>query len=314
VTKLGVCTVMKFNTLLRHFRESFKSIIRNGWMSFASTSSIAISLFILGVFLLLALNVNSLADQLESEVEIRVFLEINTQDEQVTSIQNQIGSIEEVERVTFVSKEEGLELMKEKFGEDGKQLLEGYEGDENPLNDSFTVKVDDPRNVGSVAAKIEKLDEGVNPPLLFKVVYGEGYVENLFAVTKMVRNVGLVLVAGLAFTAMFLISNTIKLTILARRREIAIMKLVGATNNFIRWPFFIEGALLGIIGSLIPIGILLYGYSKLISTFQIDMGMMMVQLLPLSDIANSIFGLLLGIGIVIGIWGSTISVRKFLKV
>lgn len=305
---------MKFSTLFRHFRESIKSIVRNGWMSFASTSSIAISLFILGLFLILALNVNSLTDQLESEVEIRVYLEVNTQQQEINAIQNQIGSIEEVEKVTFVSKDEGLELMKDKFGEDGKQLLEGYEGDENPLNDSFTVKVDEPTNVGFVADKIENLDESNNPPQIFKVVYGEGYVETLFAFTKAVRNIGLVLVAGLAFTAMFLISNTIKLTILARRREIAIMKLVGATNNFIRWPFFIEGALLGIIGSLIPVAILLFGYNQLIETYQIDMGMMMIELLPLKEISGKIFGLLLGIGIVIGIWGSTISVRKFLKV
>lgn len=305
---------MKFSTLLRHLREGFKSIIRNGWMTFASTSSIAISLFILGVFLLLALNVNNLVDQIESEVEIRVYLEVNTEQQQISQIQNQIGSMPEVSRVTFVSKDEGLEIMKENFGEDGKQLLEGYEGDQNPLNDSFTVKVDEPTNVAMVAEKIERLDQGRNPPLIFKVVYGEGYIETLFKVTRVIRNVGLILVLGLGFTAMFLISNTIKLTILARRREIAIMKLVGATNNFIRWPFFIEGALLGIIGSLIPVAVLIYGYNQLINIYQFDMGMMMIRLLPLEEVTYNVFGLLISIGIVIGIWGSTISVRKFLKV
>jgi cell division transport system permease protein len=309
-----VITAMKISTILRHLREGSKNVIRNGWMTFASTSAIAISLFILGIFLLLALNVNSLADQLESEVEIRVYLELNTQDEQINSIQNQIGSIEEVSKVTFVPKEEGLEIMKEKFGEDGAELLEGYEGDDNPLPDSFTVKVNDPHNVSFVADKIDQLDSNESTPFFDKVIYGKGYVENLFKVTRAVRNVGLVLVAGLAFTAMFLISNTIKLTILARRREIGIMKLVGATNNFIRWPFFIEGALLGIIGSVIPVIILLYGYSSLINAFKFDLGLLLIQLLPLDVILYKVFGLLLGIGIVIGVWGSTISVRKFLKV
>lgn len=289
-------------------------MFRNGWMSFASASSIAISLFILGVFVLLALNVNNLADQVESEVEIRVHLEVNTSPEQVQTMQNRIGSISEVNRVTFVSKEEGLEMMKEKFGEDGRELLEGYEGDENPLPDSFTVKVDDPTNVAEVAEQIKQLDEGRETPVIFRVSYGEGYVETLFAITSAVRNVGLVLVVGLAFTAMFLISNTIKLTILARRREIAIMKLVGATNNFIRWPFFIEGALLGIVGSIIPLAILLYGYSSLIDKFRFEMGLMLIQLMSMEEIGVRLAVLLLSIGIIIGIWGSTISVRKFLKV
>ncbi len=295
-------------------REGAKNVVRNGWMSFASVSSISISLFILGVFLLLALNVNDLAKQIESQVEIRVFLEVGTPQEQISALQNEIGNMAEVSKITFVSKEEGLKFLREKLGEDGKELLEGFDGENNPLNDSFTVEVYEPRQVSSVAAQIEKLNEGKSPAPIYKVSYGKGTVETMFKVTEIVRNIGLILVAGLAFTAMFLIANTIKLTILARRREIAIMKLVGATNSFIRWPFFIEGALLGIIGSLIPVAVLLYGYSQLISTTQIELGLMMVRLLPVRSIAFTLFALLASIGIVIGIWGTTISVRKYLRV
>jgi cell division transport system permease protein len=174
--------------------------------------------------------------------------------------------------------------------------------------------VDKPEDVISVADKINKLNERKDPQPIFKVYYGQGTVEVLFKVTKMVQNVGLVLVVGLALTAMFLIANTIKLTILARRREISIMKLVGATNNFIRWPFFIEGAVLGLIGSAIPIIVLLYGYAQLLAAFKFELGIMLIQLLPFEEIRSVILLLLLSIGVVIGIWGSTLSVRKYLRV
>jgi cell division transport system permease protein len=305
---------MKISTIIRHLREGLKNVVRNGWMTFASTSAIAISLFVLGIFLLLAINVNNIANQVESQVEIKVYLEVNTAEAQINSLQNEIGSIPEVAKVTFVSKAEGLEFLKEKLGEDGKELLEGFENENNPLPDAFTVEVNEPKNVAVVAKQIEDLNLGKNPEPIFKVYYGQGTVETLFKVTNYVRNIGLVLVIGLAFTAMFLIANTIKITIIARRKEISIMKLVGATNNFIRWPFFIEGAILGIIGSLIPIVFLLVGYYQLVLKFKLEMGLLLIQLAPVGEIGMKVGGLLLAIGVVIGIWGSTISIRKYLKV
>lgn len=305
---------MKFRTISRHLREGAKSVIRNGWMSFASISAIAISLFILGVFLLLALNVDKLASEVEDQVEIHAYLDETVQEDQVKSIWNEIGSLEGVHQVEFVSKEEGLEIMKERFGPEHADVLEGYEGDNNPLPDSFVVKVEDPLAIADVAKSIKKKYEMQSPPPVYDVKYGEGTVEALFKFTRAVRNVGLILVVGLAFTAMFLIANTIKLTIHARSREISIMKMVGATNSFIRWPFFIEGLLLGIIGSIIPIALLLYAYSTLVKTMQLELGMLMTQLFSVNEIGFKIALLLLGIGVVIGVWGSTISVRKFLKV
>ncbi|UUZ91196.1 permease-like cell division protein FtsX [Paenibacillus sp. P25] len=305
---------MRISTAVRHLREGGKNVVRNGWMSFASISSIAISLFILGVFLLLTLNVNYLAQQIEQQVEIRVYLEVNTSKDMITQLQNEIGSIPQVAKVQFVSKEEGLKFLREKLGESGKQLLEGFDGDNNPLNDSFTVDVTRPREVAAVAQQISALNNGKPNKPIYRVSYGQGTVETMFKVTSIVRNVGLVLVAALALTAMFLISNTIKITIVARRREISIMKLVGATNSFIRWPFFIEGALLGFIGSLIPTGILLYGYWQMMRSIQLDLNLLLIKLLPFDAVSLKVTGLLLGIGILIGIWGSTLSVRKFLRV
>ncbi|MED4602277.1 permease-like cell division protein FtsX [Paenibacillus validus] len=305
---------MKISTAGRHLREGTKNVLRNGWMSFASISSITISLFILGVFLLLSLNVNFLAQQIEQQVEIRVYLEVNTPQDQIALLQNEIAAMPKVNKVKFVSKEEGLEYLREKLGESGKQLLEGFNGDNNPLNDSFTVEVSEPREVAAVAGEINKLNEGKPAKPIYRVSYGQGTVETMFKVTTIVRNVGLVLVAALALTAMFLISNTIKITIVARRREISIMKLVGATNSFIRWPFFIEGALLGIIGSVIPVGILLYGYWQMMRSIQLDLNLLLIKLLPFDDIAWKTSVLLIGIGVMIGIWGSVLSVRKFLRV
>jgi cell division transport system permease protein len=145
------------------------------------------------------------------------------------------------------------------------------------------------------------------------VKYGKGSIETLFKITRAVRNIGFIFVAGLALMSMFLISNTIRVTILARRKEIGIMKLVGATNYFIRWPFFIEGALIGLIGSLITSGVLYAGYKGLESSIQGD-PMLGLQLIPFSDIWLLLVGLLVGLGVLIGVWGSTVSIRKFLKV
>ncbi|MCS7459927.1 permease-like cell division protein FtsX [Paenibacillus doosanensis] len=305
---------MRISTGFRHLREGGKNVIRNGWMTFASVSSIAISLFILGIFLLLTLNVNYLAQQIEQQVEIKVYLDVNTPQDQIAPLQSEITSIPQVAAVTFVSKDEGLEYLREKLGDSGKQLLEGFDGDNNPLNDSFTVEVVEPRQVGTVAQHISDLNKTQPSKPIYRVSYGQGTVETMFKVTEIVRNIGLILVAGLALTAMFLIANTIKLTIVARRREIAIMKLVGATNSFIRWPFFIEGAMLGIVGSVIPTGILLYAYWEMMSLTQLDLSLLMIKLLPFNQIYVTMPCLLLGIGILIGIFGSTLSVRKFLRV
>ncbi|KRF34022.1 permease-like cell division protein FtsX [Paenibacillus sp. Soil787] len=305
---------MKISTISRHLREGTKNVVRNGWMTFASISSIAISLFILGVFVLITLNVNDIAGQIEKQVEINVYLEVNTSQDQIKALESQIQAIHEVKTIKFVSKEEGLVYLRQKLGESGKALLDGFEGDNNPLNDAFTIEVDDPRNVAVVADQISALNIGKDPKPIYKVNYGKGTVEALFKVTQIVRWIGIGIVVLLSFTAVFLIANTIKITILARRKEISIMKLVGATNSFIRWPFFIEGALLGFIGSVIPTAIILGGYWKLLNTSSLNLNLLMVELTPFGKIAPTMMALLLGIGMVIGIWGSLISVRKFLRV
>jgi cell division transport system permease protein len=283
-------------------------------MTFASISAISISLFILGVFMIVALNVNKFTQDIESEVEIRVYLDVSVAREQVPNLQNLIGELEGVKQIVFISKEEGIEFLKERLGEEGRQLLEGQEGDNNPLPDSFTVEVYDPRTIDQVAERILAMNEGKDPAPIWELNYGADTVRTLFKVTDTIRNIGLILVLGLALMSTFLIANTIKVTIVARRREIGIMKLVGATNNFIRWPFFVEGALLGIVGSIIPVLILIFSYRGLVSYAEFGLGLLQVALLPTQEIAPRLALILISLGFVIGVWGTTLSVRKFLKV
>jgi len=303
---------MKISTLGRHLREGIRSMLRNGWMTFASLSSIGISLFILGVFVLLTTNVNYIAEHVESQVEIHVYLNLDIEDSEVSRIQNSIGSMPEVDRITFVHKDEGLEILKQSIGE---EWVEGFEGDTNPLPHAFTVQVKEPEQVGMVAEKIYGLNDLFDPPPIDEVNYGEETVEDLFAISNFINRVGLVIVVGLAITAMFLIANTIRLTIMARRREIGIMKLVGATNGFIRWPFFVEGAIVGFIGAVIPLAVLLIGYDRITNSPRDNLSFMaMINLRPLEDIAVPLSALLIGLGVLIGVTGTLMSVRKHLKV
>jgi cell division transport system permease protein len=305
---------MTYNTFLRHMREGFKNVFRNGWMSVASITSIIVSLIILGVFILLVLNVNSLVDEADSQVRINVFLELNVEDSLRGTLMKEIGSMPEVSKTEFIPKDQGLKDLKADMGEGGEELLQGFDKDNNPLPDKIVIEVFEPTTVPSVAKKIEALNEGHPEKPILKVRYGEGTVETLFKITRLIRNVGFVFVAGLGLMSVFLISNTIRVTILARRREIGIMKLVGATNFFIRWPFFIEGALLGAIGSLVTIAILFIGYSRLEASMSQDLSLAMFRLLPLSGLWFQLGGLLLILGVLVGILGSTLSIRKFLKV
>jgi cell division transport system permease protein len=301
-----VITVMKIRTLGRHATESFKSIGRNGWMTFASVSAVTVTLILVGVFFVIMMNLNKVAQTIEEDVQIRVHIDVAANAEDQQKLKSEIENISEVQSVKFSSKEQELEELIKSMGEDG-QAFKLFEQD-NPLNDVFIVKTKNPQDTMKAAKQIGKLQ------YVTKAVYGKGTVEKLFNFIKASRNVGIVLIAGLFFTAVFLISNTIKITIIARRREIKIMRLVGATNNFIRWPFFLEGLWLGILGAILPIILISIAYynayeylaPKLVGNF--------IQILPFNPFVYQVSGVLILMGALIGVWGSVMSVRKFLKV
>ncbi|AGX06223.1 MULTISPECIES: permease-like cell division protein FtsX [Bacillaceae] len=297
---------MKARTLRRHIRESFKSLGRNGWMTFASASAVTVTLILVGVFFVIMMNLNQVATTIEEDVEIRVHIDIaaNEQDQQV--LRSKIEQIPEVGSVEYSAKEEELTNLIDSLGDEG-QAFKLFEQD-NPLNDVFIVKTKNPEDTMKTAEKIEKLQYAT------KVKYGQGQVEKLFGFINTSRNVGLVLVVGLLFTAMFLISNTIKITIVARRREIEIMKLVGATNAFIRWPFFLEGLWLGVLGSILPIVLVATTYNYAYDYISPRLQGHFIQLLEFNPFVYQVSALLILMGALIGVWGSLMSVRKFLKV
>ena len=297
---------MKGRTLSRHIRESFKSLGRNSWMTFASISAVTVTLLLVGVFTIIMLNLNNVAKDLENDVEIKVLVDIIADSEEAKLAEekliNEIRELPDVAEVVYSSKDEELQILIKNFGDE----LSLYEQN-NPLYNVLYVKAVNPQQTAEVAKAIEAFDN------IYEVKYGEGKVEKLFNVINISRNVGIVLILGLLFTAMFLISNTIRITIIARKDEIEIMKLVGATNSFVRIPFVIEGMLLGLLGSIIPIVVVSVIYYNIYQVVTPKLKGELLQLLPTTPLLYQVNGLLIVLGMFIGIWGSFMSVRKFLK-
>ena len=294
---------MKFNTVKRHFRESFKSLGRNSWMTLASVSAVTVTLILVGVFTLIMMNLNKVASDLENDVEIKVLIDETADEAAEEVLLAQIKKLPEVVEMNYSTKEEELEDLVKDFGDDFKLFEQS-----NPLRNVVYVKASEPQQTANLAKKIGKFD------YIYDVKYGEGKVEKLFNVLNISRNIGLVLILGLLFTAIFLISNTIRITIIARRDEIEIMKLVGASNSFVRIPFVLEGMWLGLLGSVLPIALVATLYHNVYKTFAPKLKGEFIQLLEFSPLVYQVSGLLLLIGVLIGIWGSFMSVRKFLKI
>lgn len=300
---------MIFKSGLRHLREGFKGTLRNGWMTFAAISAVTITLLLVGVFALVMFNVNEISENVENDVEIQVFVTRTAEEANVEKLGENLEQIPGVESVTFSSKEDELENFRNQLGEDANAY--GTVEKDNPLHDRYIVKASDPLETETVADAVQSLAN------VDKVTYGQDYIDKMFAFFNGIRIGGLVLIVGLTLMAMFLISNTIKMTIFSRRREIEIMRLVGAKNSFIRWPFFIEGLLLGVFGALIPIAVIYFGYDVAYSALQPSLDQLNSDIFKLIDpsiLTTQVSLVLLALGAFIGIWGSTTSLGRFLKV
>lgn len=293
---------MKARTAGRHVRESLKSLGRNSWMTFASVSAVTVTLLLVGVFIVIMMNLNQLADNLENDVEIKVIADPAANHEQVKKLEKEVIQTPGVAEVVYSSRDQELDKMIKSFGDE----LNLYK-QSNPLGDAFYVRAEDPHQTAAIAKKIDTYDN------IYQVEYGEGKIDKLFNVLTMSRNIGLALILALLFTAMFLISNTIRLTIVARGREIEIMKLVGATNGFVRIPFVLEGALLGVLGSIIPMAVISFSYYELYAQWEPRLQNELFQLLSATPFILQVNALLLFMGVFIGVWGSFMSVRKFLR-
>ena len=295
---------MRLKTGEYFIQEVFHSLRRNNWMTFASIGTVAVSLFVLGVFLILVLNMNRLVGMLESQVQISVYLEDHLTDREKRQIGYDIESLQGNDTVTYVDREEAKARLAERLG-DQKYLLDALSED-NPLPDAFEVTVTTPSVVESAAEAIDSL-QGVE-----EAKYGQDVVEHLFDITRLMRIFGFVLMGLLGGATLFIISNTIRLTVFARRREIAIMKYVGATDWFIRWPFLLEGIVLGCIGGFIAAVALRSFYAAMAA--KIYSTLAFFPLMPQYPFMNYVTLAILLAGIVIGAIGSVISLKRFLRV
>lgn len=278
---------------------------RNGLMTLASISTVALSLFMLGVFLCGVVNLNNMAASLETQVQLSVYLKDDLTTNQIMETGKAVKSQPHIKELKFVTKDQALQDFKSRLGDDQKQMIDSLEG-VNPLPNSYIVTFENPQDV-KLAAK-----ELATVPGVESVHYGQDVVDELFKITQIIRIGGIVLIAFLAAATLFIISNTIRLTVFARRKEIAIMKYVGATNGFIRWPFVIEGMLLGCIGGLIAVACT--GEFYYFITSEIEQSLAFFPLVPMFPIFYQLVVALLIIGIFVGAIGSAISLRQYMRV
>lgn len=292
--------------IAHHFREGFRNVIRNGWMTFASISSVVVTLVVLGLSLILTMNAQQLSNYVANQVQFSAYLDVSASDQTAEQVASQIRQMPGVASVQVISKQQGIKQLEQELGSQYNDVLQGFKS--NPLPDQLVVKATNPRQTVQVSHEVAKL------PQIKKMNNGSALVNRLFHTLDMVRDVGIVFVIALLITSMFLISNTIRITIFSRRREIEIMKLVGATNWYIRWPFIIEGMFIGIFGAAVPLAILGYGYNVLYSHLHGTFQGITFPLVASGSLILKLGVVLVGIGVFIGIWGGATSVRKFLRV
>ncbi len=295
---------MKMRTSEYMVRETLISLKRHNWMSIASISTVAVSLFVLGIFMILVLNMNRMASFLESQVQISVYLKDDLSKEDIRGIGDDIRGLQGIDTVAFISRSDAEKRLRERLGEQA-YLLDAL-GEENPLPDSYEVTVRDPSMVETAAKAIAEFS-GVE-----QTKYGQDVVEHLFDITRLIRIFGLVLMLLLAGATLFIISNTIRLTVFARRKEVAIMKYVGATDWFIRWPFMLEGVVMGFAGGVIAAIALKLVYAA--AAAKIYDTLAFFPLIPEQPFMTIIGMLIVISGMAIGALGSSISLKRFLKV
>lgn len=302
-------SIMKFfRSINRYFRDAGKSVIRNFSLSLASISCITITLIVVALSIVLSYNVEEMTKHVSSNISIVVFLKSEATDEQVKQVKSDIEKLDNIADVTFKSKKDYAKETKE-MDDRFSLIVDSWTDETNPLLDSYEVKVEDIELIGETADKIKKFDN------ISSVNYGEEYIESVITIFGVIEKVCIGGVIALVLVTAFLIANTIKLAIFSRKTEIEIMRLVGASNMAIKVPFIIEGSFIGLIGSIIPIIIMCYGYKSLYDflggeLFSSSLGKLVT---PYPFILYGSI-LLLIIGLLVGMFGSYRAVKKYLKI
>ena len=296
-----------FRMIPIYIRDAFKSVFRNFSLSIASISCIVVTLILVSVAIILSANVNSFADKVKGDVTVVTFLNTDVTEEQLDETKAKVEKMDNVESVKIYTKQEKKEELA-KENEVYENVVSTWADDENPLSDELLVKVIDLEKIKKTADEIEKMDT------VSSVKYGEGMVEQLVHVFKVVQRVTIGIVIGLVIVTAFLITNTIKLTIFSRKREIEIMRLVGASNITVKFPFIIEGLVLGILGSILPIIATIWGYGALYEYFGGQLFSPIAKLVSPTPYVYTVSLILLVIGSLVGMIGSSRAVRKYLKI
>ena len=294
---------MKMSSWRYILPEPFIALRRNAWMSVAALITMVISLFLCGIFWMLVLNIDNMVNVVESDIQIVAYVKSDVTADRYPAIKTMLEGVPDVLSVTFVSKEDSLAQMGKRFG--NTSLLAALDG-VNPLPDAFEIKTADPQKVAEVAAALAKMDQ------FEQVRYGQGTVEDLLSFTSLLRNMGLAIMTLLGVAAVVLIMMTIRLTVYSRRKEIELMKYTGATNWFIRWPFILEGAILGFLGGVVALICLLLSYDKMIA--YASARITFVPFLSAASVALPLTEGLLLAGLFLGVVGGVVGVMRFLKV
>ena len=291
----------------RSIRDAFKGVFRNLSLSMASILCTTITLIVVAISIVLTYNINNFTKLIESDMSIVVFLKKDISKEEVTTVENKIKEVDNVVSCTYKSK---ADILKEMMETDSSlsSILSQYNDENNPLLSTFIVKVEDLKHIDDVAKKIEIYDE------VEYVKYGENAISELINIFDIIRKGSIMIVVALVLVTAFLISNTIKIAIIARRKEIEIMRLVGASNLDIKIPFIFEGLIIGIIGSIIPILVTSYGYSAIYNNFNGQLFSPILKLIRPVPFVYYVSLALLIVGALVGMIGSYRASRKYLKI
>ena len=299
---------MRFIRMIgRDIRDAIKSVFRNFSLSMASISCITITLLLVGLSIVSSYNVDNFTKLIGEDFTIVVFVDKDVSEEELTEMEYNIKENSNVSEYQFQSKADIAASMME-TSDTFKNIMGQWDESENPLKDTFLIKVKNIEGITKTAKAIEKLDN------VSLVRYGEGIVENFLSVFKIVEKALIAIVILFVFVTAFLIANTIKLTIFSRRKEIEIMRLVGASNFNIELPFIVEGLFLGIFGAVMPIVLIIYGYSSLFIHFDGQLFSPFVRLVQPEPFVYIVSLIILSIGIIVGMFGSLRAVRKYLKI
>ena len=287
--------VEELKAMPKHCKTAFQNIWRNGVMSISSIFAVTITLILIGVVSVIAINVNHMTVNIENSLNIYVKVDRAATDEQSKAVGDEINKLTGIKKVNYSSKDKN-----------SKQLFENYRSD-NPLGDAYIVEVKNAKNLDKIAKKIGDI------PCVKEVTYGGSSTNKLVDILESVRNGGAIFVVALIVVALFMIANTIKITITSRSTEISIMRMVGASNWYIRIPFMLEGIFIGLIGSIVPLIILAYGYKFAYVTMTSLMSSNLITFVSPYPLVWELGAFLALLGAVVGLIGSFFSVRKFLK-